>query len=126
MRVDSEPDRIDPRFLLGVGAVSLAVTALCCGLAWLVLVCSRSDSESRAFHHTRAARPPAEINQVEANLLDGSSSRPDAAAARRRLQSFGWSERERGLVRVPLDRAFELYESGQRAAGTPTKRSKGP
>jgi hypothetical protein len=33
------------------------------------------------------------------------------------LQSFGWSDRERGVVHVPIERAFDLYLSGARAAG---------
>ena len=30
------------------------------------------------------------------------------AGARERLDSYGWSDRERGLVHIPLERAKEL------------------
>jgi hypothetical protein len=30
------------------------------------------------------------------------------AGARERLDSYGWSDRERGLVHIPLDRAKQL------------------
>jgi len=119
VRVESEPDRVDPRFVIAVGAISIVIAALCCGIAWLVLKSSSSSPALDAVHQTRAARPPAEINQIEADLIQSKGQAPDALVARRRLQSFGWSEQEGGLVHVPLARAFTLYLSGARAAGAP-------
>jgi hypothetical protein len=117
MKVESEPDRVDPRFVIAVASASVAITGLCCGIAWLVLRTSNSGQALDAFHRTRTARPPAEINQIEADLIQSKSQPPDAALARSRLQSFGWSDRERGVVHVPIERAFDLYLSGARAAG---------
>jgi len=119
MKVESEPDRVEPRFVIGVASASAAITGLCCGIAWLVLSSSSSSRALGAFHQTRAARPPTEINQIEADLIRGKAPPPDASIARRRLRSFGWSEREQGIIHVPLDRAFDLYLNGARAAGAP-------
>jgi hypothetical protein len=116
MKVESEPDYVDPRFVIGVGVVGAAVTALCCGIAWLVLSWSSAGRGSGAFHQTRVAPPPTEVNQIEADLIDAKAP-PPVGSAPGRLQSFGWSERPSGLVHVPLERAFQLYLSGARAAG---------
>lgn len=36
------------------------------------------------------------------------------AAQKRRLESYGWVDRPRGVIHVPIDRAMELYLAGQR------------
>jgi hypothetical protein len=38
----------------------------------------------------------------------------DPAAARRRLESAGWVDRERGIVHIPIERAMELVLDGAR------------
>jgi hypothetical protein len=77
----------------------------------------------------RFGRPPADMNAIEMSLLapralasprerptEGAERDPAAAerqaapsGAARRLQSYGWSDRERRTVHIPLSRAVELY-----------------
>lgn len=35
------------------------------------------------------------------------------ALARRRLESYGWVDRERGIIHIPIERAMELYTQRQ-------------
>jgi hypothetical protein len=42
------------------------------------------------------------------------------AAEQERLNGFGWIDRDRGIVRIPIDRAMEL-ERGRGLAGWPAR-----
>jgi hypothetical protein len=118
MKVEFEPDGVNPRFVLRAGLVCIAVVASCCGVAWLVLGWSSPEPALAARHQARVRPPPTEVNQIEADLLDGKG--PAALdPARGRLRSFGWSDRSARLVHVPIDRAFQLYLGGARAATAP-------
>jgi cytochrome c len=39
------------------------------------------------------------------------------AAAKEQLGSYGWTDRERGMARIPIDRAMEIIEDGGTAPG---------
>jgi hypothetical protein len=54
---------------------------------------------------------PSALPQLEP--ITGSQSRPQPSAASaddagRRLSSYGWVDREAGIVRIPIDRAMDL------------------
>jgi hypothetical protein len=126
MKVESEPDRVDQRFVVAAGLATFVITVLCCAVAWLVLRGSSSKAAIAVVHQLRAERPPAEVNWIEANLLEGKPARPPMTDEQHHLSSFGWSDRARGVIHIPVERAFDLYLAGERASGAPPERPEKP
>jgi hypothetical protein len=107
-----------PGWILGFAggiAVLLAVSAVA---SWLLFrggeaALVREDPPPPALLEARAPvvlpEPRLQINP----RLD-----MDAYRARERaiLDSYGWSDREAGTARIPIDRAIELYLTGERPA----------
>lgn len=120
---DSRPDSVAPgegyetrdanargifRFLVGL-AVVLLVSGIICWLLFRYLVAQ----------HTRETNPSpySETRQLPSGPNLQVSPREDWQTFSRRQQesltSFGWENRDAGLVRVPIDRAMEiLVEKG--------------
>lgn len=123
MRVVQEPDVVSPRAIVIVAALGTLVTAAGVWGAWQLqkqtersLGVSASESIVARWGH-----PPEEQNGVEMSLF-GSRSGPireakehapappsRAHGAEQRLHAYGWSDRARGTVHIPIDRALLLY-----------------
>ncbi len=64
--------------------------------------------------------PPAEagkakIGVVEQRLFEHANQGPVwREAAQKRLSSFGWVDRQKGIAHIPIDRAMDLVEKGAR------------
>jgi hypothetical protein len=112
--VRSEEDRISTGKILLVGIASLVLFFLG-GLATVM------------FHDAvRAARPgppiPREVGSskiamVEQQLFDRSRRGSlDRAAREERLRAYGWVDRTKGVVHLPIDRAMQLVAEGARPA----------
>jgi hypothetical protein len=57
----------------------------------------------------------AKIGMIEQRLFEHANMGPVwRQAAHQRLQSFGWVDKEKGIVHIPIDRAMELVEKGAR------------
>jgi hypothetical protein len=57
---------------------------------------------------------PESVHGVELrSLQEETASERAVRAARVRLASYGWADREQGRVHVPIDVAMELYLAGQ-------------
>lgn len=103
-----EPDRVPTRRLALIGVAGLLVfagAALWSSRVQLGLTGSiRSDTAGRAEHAGER-----EVGMVYQRPFDEESI---AAAkneeARRRLGTAGWVDRERGVVRVPIEQAMEI------------------
>jgi hypothetical protein len=55
------------------------------------------------------------IGMVEQRLFENANMGPVwREAALRRLESFGWVDREKGIVHIPIGQAMELVEKGVR------------
>jgi hypothetical protein len=140
MRVTQEADQVSPRVISIVALLAVLATAVGAGGAWLLqkqrersLGVSSSESITARWGH-----PPEERNAVETSLF-GSRSRPlreteahgpppqsAGSAATERLGSYGWSDRERGTVHIPIDRAMLLYVAkAANARGAPSARTPG-
>jgi len=53
------------------------------------------------------------IGIVEQRLFEHSNMGPTwREAAHQRLDSFGWVDREKGIVHIPIDRAMDMVEKG--------------
>jgi hypothetical protein len=87
-------------------------TLLCFAAAWLLS--ARMGTLHTAVGSAAAVRPQLEVDGVQMKL----SAQPGAAQqlqARQReaLQGYGWVDRPRGIVRIPIEVAIDL-ESQER------------
>lgn len=134
MRIIQEAESVHPRAIVIVAVCTVAVTALGVVIAWQLLEATRKPIPAAAdFQAKRWGRPPAEVNALEMAPFPsprGVSARerlPEAdTPAATRSDGYSWSDRERGMVRIPIQRAKDLYLAGHRAAGAPPSGQGGP
>lgn len=111
-QVEQEPDVVPSRGVLVSLVATLAIIALGTLVAWAI---------EAAGGATGAARPapaaPTEVNAMERTVFDeraqGLESRDQAEQA---LRAYGWIDRERGIIHIPIDVAIDLTIAGQEAA----------
>lgn len=111
-RVRSEEDRVHTPMIIGVGVGSLLVFLLASAatVAYLGM---------RQGQHPPILIPPeagqSKIGMVEQDLFDVAvRGARDVAQRRATLDSYGWVDREKGIVRIPIGRAMELAAQGVR------------
>ena len=110
MRVRQEEDRMAGR---AIALVAFAVLLLTLGMCfWAAQLLAGYEHEQRPglrFPEARLPRPT-EAGEIEQETFGRvPQARIDREQQRRRLHGFGWVERERGVVHVPIDRAIALY-----------------
>jgi hypothetical protein len=132
-------DGVSGRWVVGVAFAIAVVTACGVGVAWELARSSGPSGEAG-----RWGQAPDGLQAIEMSLLprapmrESSAPAPAHAArepaarmagARERLDSYGWSDREHGLVHIPLARAKELLlrrETSERDAElTPVRGEEG-
>jgi hypothetical protein len=113
-------DQIDFAKVIAVGVVSLVIFAL--GTLWAVAIFHRETARSKAATG-QAAQPVlgrAEIGIVDQVLFEGdhrlATWRAERAA---RLNGYGWMDRSKGIVHVPIERAMEQVAAGTLPEGAP-------
>lgn len=108
MMTGYEPNRVDRRKVWQVLALLLASVALCLtGVAWLLISHQQQSAAQQpplSALEREQLQPPAP--RLQANpRRDGEQQ---IAAERLHLDSFGWVDREHGIVHLPLDQARQL------------------
>jgi hypothetical protein len=110
----AEEDRVDSRVVLGVGAASLLVflVASVLTVAWM----KRQQAEWNPSYPVMAPEGgKRKVGMVEQQLFENANRfQAMRAEQQRRLQSYGWVDREKGLVHVPIDQAIDLTLRGER------------
>jgi hypothetical protein len=115
-------DGVNMKLIVGVGVVSLVVFAASAVVAGLVL---RSDE---ATYAERGIAPRgSEIGKPEINLVDQVTFDDDKrlpawrAEKARLLDSYGWADRKRGLVHIPISEAMRqvVREAARGGGGAP-------
>ncbi len=87
------------------------------GVLWMSRILAGESRE--------AAPLPSELGRAEIGIIDQplfaqqKSQQEIVRELRHRLQSYGWVDRERGIIHVPIERAIELYLAGARPEGHP-------
>lgn len=120
MRVVQEPDRVNPRFILIVTVVSILVTALGVAIAAGIIGITeqgiaRATTEDGRRTPARLRGQPDEVNHIEMTLFKNELTAPDLRTqALQRLRSYGYVDRQRQIVHIPIERAFDLYLERQR------------
>lgn len=107
--VHQEEDHVPPGKVIFAIVVVFVVSAAL--IAWSYALVRDAFAEYRpsgAFPE-RALGERRPIARVREDLFDERGLSPTSNAARRaELGSFGWVDRRRGIVRIPVDRAIDL------------------
>lgn len=110
MKIIAEPERLDARVPLGMVAVTLLTLLLSAGLTLGVRALAEGELHRAAL--TSGPRPvtPESLPPAQPNALFG-RHRPPGATRQLPPSSgeYGWVDRQQGLVRIPLERAKQLY-----------------
>lgn len=137
MKIVPEPDRLDARVPLGI----LAVSVLTLALSGILTVAVRW---SVPVSQAASVPVPLTAQTVPSPALEGALPRPLATPDPReaypsglfarhaaplptreppeRLSSYGWVDRERRIVHIPIERAKQLYLSRQHSSGRANER----
>ncbi len=111
----AEQDVLPSGKIYVVGVVALAVFflgSLAAGIG-MKAVQRRVNPDGPALVPYAAGQ--GKIGIVEQRLFEHSNQGPAwREAARRHLDAYGWVDREKGIVHIPIARAMELVERGAR------------
>jgi hypothetical protein len=116
VRRGHEVQDVNPRSLLWLGAAVVVGVVIVQILLWFMLAGMRSseDGDQRLSPLAKQAPPPPAPRLQSQSLRDYEEYRREQEA---KLNSYGWFDREKGIVRVPITRAMELVaERGLPAA----------
>ena len=105
-RPRQEPDRTPLRGIAVATLASVAVVAA--AIAWAGFLDARLVPERALPQAISSADAPVRIGLLYQSQIPAKSTRDELARARENLASYGWVDRERGVVRIPIDRAMEL------------------
>jgi hypothetical protein len=137
MRVTQEDDRVPGKGILMATAVLVVASTIGVLAAYFITDCSSAEL-ARAQRPVLYVEPlpravptagpgdvpgqvPEDVNQIEQVLFrERAPGLEERAAEHERLRGYGWVDRGAGLVRIPIDRAIELYVQGyQQPQGEP-------
>jgi hypothetical protein len=107
--VKSEEDTLNAKALLLIlGGVILATLA-CVGVAWFALDLREEDYRPGRVFPEREIRGKDVVSGVEQTLIDLRDHGGELGAEKRsRLGSWGWVDKERRLVRIPIETAIDV------------------
>jgi hypothetical protein len=106
-----EPLTLRPWLVVGVGLGTLGLVGATLGAVWLF--------ESIAGIPGRGVAPPAAFAPPQLQSDPAGDLRDYLAAQRARLEGYAWADREKGLVRIPIERAMAMIAARGTAAYEP-------
>src|SRR5262249_43587864 len=104
----AEADRFPTRLVLAVGLGALVIFALATWITYRV-----SEREIELALPAGPSAPPSEVGKDEIGLINQKLFEQQLEAQRkqtqqeRRLSSYGWVDRDRGVIRIPIDEAMK-------------------
>jgi hypothetical protein len=113
-------DAIDYGKLITIGAASLAIFALATWWASIIL-----RRETTRIEEESGKSKAVEVGRAEIGIVDQvpfvSDHRLEEWRKERkeRLDSYGWVDRARGIVHIPIDEAMKKVAGGASPAGAP-------
>ena len=113
-------DAIDFKNVIAVGVVSLVAFAL--GTVWALGILHHETEKAHASTGVPRTRElgKAEIGIVDQVLFEGDTRMLTWRAQRAaRLNGYGWVDRSKGLVHIPIERAMDEAASGMLPEGAP-------
>src|SRR4051794_869158 len=106
-----QPEDVNPRIVVLVGLGTLALVLVTLGLAW--------GFERLSGIQGPSAQPPSAFAPPQLQSDPAGELRDYQAAQRARLEGYGWADREKGLVRIPIGRAMDMIAARGAAAYAP-------
>jgi|SRR6478752_5992043 hypothetical protein len=95
-----EPLNLRPWLVVGVGLGTLGLVGAVLGAVWLF--------ESITSFRAAAVIPPAAFAPPRLQSDPAGDLRDYQVAQRARLSGYGWADRERGLIQIPVERAMAM------------------
>ncbi|HET8936058.1 MAG TPA: hypothetical protein VFN67_21575 [Polyangiales bacterium] len=110
--MNQEAERVRPVATLSITAWVVLFGVLLSVVAALLLF-ARNRTLTQAESATEPTRPEPEVSHVRSELFraPGAAERLNAQQ-RQKLAQFGWVDRERQLVHIPIDLAMDLEAQG--------------
>jgi hypothetical protein len=111
----AEEDVIPSAQIVWVGVIALFIFILGSVATGLGMRAMRREANPEGDPPLPSEAGKAKIAMIEQRLFDNANQGVAwREAAHRRLQSTGWVDREKGIVHIPIERAMDLVEKGQR------------
>lgn len=111
----AEEDRIASAKIVWVGVVALVVFFLGSLAAGMGMTAMRRSVNPDGPPALPAQAGAAKIGIVEQRLFEHANQGVAwREQAERRLATTGWVDRDKGVVHIPIDRAMEMVEKGER------------
>lgn len=117
--VQSERERLPRRLLVTVVVATLVIGVALAGLTLLLMRAAQREVRPSLAFPERDLPAPGETSNVRQELFGVAVPRATRAEEqRRRLEGFGWVDRGRRLVHIPIEDAIEIV-AGQ--GGRPSR-----
>jgi len=114
-----DDDGIDIKKILLIGGASLATFALSAVVAYFILRHDTSEYLLKGAPPAPALIGKDEIGIIDTTEFDGDNRLEQwKKAKQRRLDSYGWVDRGKGLIHIPIDKAIDQVVA-ESATGTP-------
>jgi hypothetical protein len=113
-------DAIDFTKVIWVGVISLAIFAV--GVVWAARILK---SETAMLEETRGRSKAVEVGRTEIGIVDLVPFNGDKrlgvwkAGLAQRLGSYGWVDKAKGIVHIPIDTAMDQVAAGAAPVGAP-------
>jgi hypothetical protein len=107
--VRRQEDVLPRALIVRVALVTVTVGLSLCVVAYLILWGREQALRPSRQFPEQAAPAPHTVAGVRAELFDLARPGPDLKARQRQqLSSYGWVDRRRGLVHIPVERAMDI------------------
>ncbi len=107
--VFQEPDQLPRALLLRIAAGTVIVGISLCLIAYFFLRAQEHALRPSSKFPEAALPPPHRVGQVRQELFTITAPQPTPLEAQSRtLEQYGWIDRGRGLVRVPIEVGIDL------------------
>ena len=109
----AEEDKVPSRQIIAVGALSLVVFIVGSVAAGLGMQAMRHSVNPEGPAAMPAAAGTPKIGMVEQRLFEHSNMGVAwRERQQRRLATFGWVDKQKGIAHIPIDQAMEMVEKG--------------
>ncbi len=109
----AEEDKVPSGRIIMVGAASLFIFILGSVAAGLGMVSMRRSVNPEGDHAMPVEAGKGKIGMTEQRLFENSNMGVAwRQRQQRRLGSFGWVDKEKGVAHIPIDQAMEMVEKG--------------
>jgi hypothetical protein len=111
MEVRQEEDLLPGRMITLAALFAVVLTLILAAWARTLLGSTERELRPSGKFPERSLPAPNEVSAIEQHVFTAAATEGagQKQAAERRLSSYGWVDRGRGVVHVPIERAIDLY-----------------